>query len=227
MSPSFEPLTVTPVSFSLTDGTNIPAPPPEEAAPPPHQSTTASDEIPLTPGEGPSQHSNGTHHANGLQPGVLSPAHSPITERKRPSSVRKLLSLRSIRSEKDRHSQYGTPSSPLSTDGKLSTDSHSVLSRPGSPYTISTIMSSDSGKHSLGRKRSSAWFGGRRKSGFFPLNVGKLEEEGVLTEGGAVKPVRRGPPPPAIPEFREFRSLGEALDDGGSLGAEDMFKDIK
>jgi hypothetical protein len=79
-------------------------------------------------------------------------------------------------------------------------------------------MSSDSGRPSIGRKRSSAWFGSRRKSGFFPLKI---------DEGGAVQPpVSSGPPPPAIPEFREFRSLGEALD-GGDLGAEDMFKDIK
>jgi len=97
--------------------------------------------------------------------------------------------------------------------------SPALSSRPGSPYTISTIMSSDSSRPSLGRKRSSAWFGSRRKSGFFPLNVGRVDE------GGAVQPPR-GPPPPAIPEFREFRSLGEALD-GGDLGAEDMFKDIK
>jgi hypothetical protein len=86
-------------------------------------------------------------------------------------------------------------------------------------------MSSDSSKPSLGRKRSSAWFGSRRKSGFFPLNVGRVDED-VATEGGAVQPLTRGPPPPAIPEFREFKSLGEALD-GGDLGAEDMFKDIK
>lgn len=86
-------------------------------------------------------------------------------------------------------------------------------------------MSSDSSRPGTGRKRSSAWFGSRRKSGFFPINVGSLDEDHA--SGGAVQsPQRMGPPPPTIPEFRELKSLGEALE-GGELGAEDMFKDIK
>jgi len=36
----------------------------------------------------------------------------------------------------------------------------------------------------------------------------------------------KGPPPPTLPEFREFKSLDGTLD-SGSLDAEDLFKDIK
>ena len=51
-----------------------------------------------------------------------------------------------------------------------------------------------------------------------------LLEEGV--EGGAVQPppARKGPPPPTIPEFKEFGSINGAL---SGEGAEDLFKDIK
>lgn len=74
------------------------------------------------------------------------------------------------------------------------------------------------------KKRNSAWFGTtRRKSGFF---TGKIDEDAVSHEGGAVQPIMpRGPPPPTLPEFQQFGSLDGALD--SDMGADDIFKDIK
>lgn len=46
--------------------------------------------------------------------------------------------------------------------------------------------------------------------------------------GGAVQPAmptRKGPPPPKLPELREFGSLNGALNE--SLNADELFKDIK
>ncbi|TLD37484.1 hypothetical protein E2P81_ATG04296 [Venturia nashicola] len=244
--PDFKPLTINPVDFSLTEGTNIPAPPdspPQTPRPPtsdggpltshpttPNGSSRMPGAFPPSPASGPvsettlnsklpaspqTTYPNG--NGNGNSNGYLSPAISPIVEKKRPSSVRRLLSLRSIRGEKDKHVKYGTLNANGSSDFNPS-------ARPGSPYTI---MSNESAISSVStqRKRNSAWFGSssKRKSGFF---TGKIEEDALEHEGGAVQPpVRTGPPPPTLPEFQQFKSLDGALD--SNLGAEDMFKNIK
>jgi hypothetical protein len=147
------------------------------------------------------------------------PLSPQLVDKKRPSSVRRLLSLRSIRGEKDKHQQFGTLNG-LNGNGSSSFD---PSSRPGSPYTIMSNDTNLSGG-SLQKKRNSAWFGtARRKSGFFS---GKIDEGSAIHEGGAVQPVqRKGPPPPTLPEFQQFGSLDGALD--SAMGAEDMFKDIK
>lgn len=240
--PAFKPLTIIPVDFSLTEGTNIPAPPdspPHTPRPPtsdggpltshpttPNGSSKMPGAFPPSPVSGPVPDSTLTSKlptspqnryptANGN--GYLSPAISPIVEKKRPSSVRRLLSLRSIRGEKDKHFKYGTLNGNGSSNFDLST-------RPGSPHTVMSNESNLSGA-STQRKRNSAWFGSssRRKSGFL---TGKIEEDALEHQGGAVQPpVRQGPPPPTLPEFRQFRSLDGALD--SDLVAEDMFKNIK
>jgi hypothetical protein len=50
--------------------------------------------------------------------------------------------------------------------------------------------------------------------------IGKVDEQ---VEGKENLQRPKGPPPPTIPEFK---SLGSELD-GGSLDADDMFKNIK
>ncbi|KAF1815139.1 hypothetical protein P152DRAFT_471768 [Eremomyces bilateralis CBS 781.70] len=237
--PAFEPLTLTPVSFSLTAGTDIPAPletPPESPRPP-------------TPGRGPlsshpttpilKQFSNSDLNskltsdgeANGRAPAMSplslnSPA-EPFTKQpqsslttnissnhtgKRPSSVRKFLSLRSL------HPRASHPDS-------------ASAHRPSTPQSAASHTPSSPG---LSRKRSSAWFGGpgKRKSGMFLTGRPSESREGADAEGlnghaasgtDAVEEEQKGPPPPTIPEWE---SLSEGLD-GGDLGAEDMFKDIK
>ena len=215
---TFKPLTIEPIAFSLTDGTNIPPPPDSPPARPPTPSGGPLSSHPTTP------QNEGLKEDASMGPPpakkqAISPSQSGTSDEKRPSSVRKLLSLRSLR-DKNRDSHYGTLGSP---NGKLSTDSHSPshFSRPGSPYT--TMSNDTNGSNaSRARKRGSVWFGSKRKSGFFN---GRIDEN--FANGGAVQPPeRRGPPPPTLPEFQEFTSLNGALN-GGSLGADDLFKDIK
>ncbi|KAF2398305.1 hypothetical protein EJ06DRAFT_98792 [Trichodelitschia bisporula] len=212
---NFKPLTFTPVNFSLTAGTPIPAPP---DSPP-------DSPRPSTPVGGPlSSHPTTPNDVETKQPEVKP---KPVVPQKRPSSVRKLLSLRSIR---HRDGSNG-PLSPASITDKASTDSL----RPGSPYTTNTVFSgatsASSSRQSVllngsmspgGSRKRSGWFGSggsRRKSGFFPLG-GKVDEHGM-----AVNPVEeetvKGPPPPTLPEFREFASFEATLSSG------DIFKDIK
>jgi hypothetical protein len=230
--PTFKPLTITPVSFSLTEGTNIPAPldsPPHTPRPPtsdggpltshpttPNGSSKMPGAFPPSPASDPVSDTIGKLPTSPRNGHYLSPATSPTVEKKRPSSVRRLLSLRSIRGEKDRHQQFGT----LNGNGSSNFD---PSSRPGSPYTIMSNDTNFSGG-STQKKRNSAWFGStKRKSSFFS---GKIGEDSVIHEGGAVQPLaRRGPPPPSLPEFHQFGSLDGALD--SDMGAEDMFKDIK
>ncbi|KAF2712443.1 hypothetical protein K504DRAFT_401322 [Pleomassaria siparia CBS 279.74] len=212
----YQPLTLTPVNFSLTEGTSIPAPldsPPLDASP-----------RPPTPGKGPlsshptpvsgvfPQHRtpNSTESTadSVFQPSSsfdagnsLSPA-SP--NNKRPGSVRKFLGLRT-----------------LSSSDSLNSD------RPGSPATVDS-------KQSLSRKKSGSWFG-KRKSTFVTGSVGSVlegkENQTPKLNGHAIgspAPVqqeekKKGPPPPALPELKSFGVSEETT----SLGADDMFKNIK
>jgi hypothetical protein len=210
----YQPLTLMPINFSLTEGTSIPAPldsPPDTPRPP-------------TPGKGPlSSHPTPKsavfpHRENGETSPVddsaessfhktstndnastLSPA-SPSS--RRPSSVRKFLGFR-----------------PQSSHDSLRSDQL----RPGSPAT----MSSQPG---LTRKKSGSWFG-KRKSTFVIGSVPEGKENvgphsnGTATNATqfAAPPKRKGPPPPALPELKTFGVSEDTL----SLGAEDMFKNIK
>jgi hypothetical protein len=210
----YQPLTLTPINFSLTEGTSIPAPPdspPDTPRPP-------------TPGKGPlSSHPTPKsavfpHRENGESPpaddsaessfhktttndnaSTMSPA-SPSS--RRPSSVRKFLGFR-----------------PQSSHDSL----RSEKLRPGSPATIAS-------QPSLTRKKSNSWFG-KRKSTFGIASVPEgRENTGLQSNGTAPKPAplatppkKKGPPPPALPELKSFGVSDDAL----SLGADDMFKNIK
>jgi hypothetical protein len=211
------------------DGTDIPPPPP---SPLPQKVESkkingALSSHPTTPTHGDVEMKDANGHDASVMPPPakkqqISPASPTSTSGgKRPSSVRKLLSLKSLR-ERDRNSQAGSLASPL--HGKMSTSDWDSASRPGSPYGTTGSIMSDESRASLAKKRSSGWFGSRRRSGFFSGIV----DENTVPNGGAVQPVskQRGPPPPTIPEFKEFGSINGALS-GGSLEADDMFKDIK
>jgi hypothetical protein len=216
------------------DGTDIPPPPP---SPPPviKNNNGALSSHPTTPTNGDAEMKDANHNgASSTMPPPAKNLHiSPVsptstTGGKRPSSVRKLLSLRSLR-EKDRNVQQGAAGTALASPvhSKLSTSDWDTASRPGSPYGTTASIMSDGSRPSLAQKRSSGWFGSRRKSAFISGNI----DENSVPNGGAVQPVSpsskpRGPPPPTIPEFQEFGSINGALS-GGSLGADDLFKDIK
>lgn len=215
----YTPLTLSPINFSLTDGTSIPAPP---ASPP------STPRLP-TPSKGPlSSHPTPSAAAatmpgaypptpsgtNGLDPlatlpstssGPGSPMSQPLSptlSKQRPGSVRKFLGLRTL----------------SSSDSLRSIGSE----RPGSPDTRSSI--------SIGgaRKKSGGWFGRRRSAMFARPEMITVKEVAIV---GRVEPVkekkaqvvRKGPPPPALPELKSLGVGEEAV----SLGAEEMFKDIK
>lgn len=63
--------------------------------------------------------------------------------------------------------------------------------------------------------------------------IGRVDE-GVMMDGPASptatlehqKPVAKGPPPPTLPEFRQFRSLNGELEAVHEMSAEDLFRDI-
>ncbi|KAH9877613.1 hypothetical protein IAQ61_002981 [Plenodomus lingam] len=217
---SYKPLTLTPINFSLTEGTQIPAPldsPPETPRPPtPGKGPLSSHPTPKSPAFPPtddsplgkdSEDSTADTHLHQSRTSdaasVLSPA-SPSN--KRPASVRKFLGLRT-----------------LSSSDSLKSD------RPGSPATI------NSQTPSLSRRKSGSWFG--KKKSFAagsvpegngtsaPYSNGRTVSQPVAVPASAPAqpPAQpRGPPPPALPELK---SLGVS-EDTFSLGADDMFKNI-
>ncbi|KAF2661234.1 hypothetical protein K491DRAFT_687716 [Lophiostoma macrostomum CBS 122681] len=210
----YQPLTLTPINFSLTEGTSIPAPPdspPDTPRPPtPGKGPLTSHPTPTnsffpqnretpppkesTDSAGESQlHETTTNDGNSS---TVSPA-SPSS--KRPSSVRKFLGLR-----------------PLSSSDSLKSD------RPGSPATVDS-------KPSLTRKKSGSWFG-KRKSSFIsgPIPEGKENQtphaNGTQTYAKpASPPPRKGPPPPSLPSLDSFG----VREDTADFGADDLFKNIK
>jgi hypothetical protein len=199
----YQPLTLAPINFSLTEGTSIPAPPesPPETPRPPTPGRGPLDSHPRAEGETPppKDSSDSQLHKTTSSGGgsvTLSPT-SPTS--KRPASVRKFLGLRSLSSSDSLRSE-----------------------RPGSPATIDS-------KPSLSRKKSSGWFG-RRKSSY---GIGSVPEgnkvnhtnqgSGVSAQKEKTPPQKKGPPPPALPDLSSFG----VSEDTTSLGADDLFKDIK
>ncbi|KZM27153.1 uncharacterized protein EKO05_0004655 [Ascochyta rabiei] len=234
MPSRFKPLTLSPINFSLTEGTSIPAPldsPPETPRPP-------------TPGQGPlSSHPTPKSHifpqhrvgsSNGKSPedsaapeppvtrdrsieaadGGLSPT-SPESQQRRPSSVRQFLGLRTLSSR----------------------DSLQQDERPGSPATISS-------QPSLTRKKSSSWFGSKRKSSYFgsvpegrestaTVPLSRTATNGTMpmrtpapvskVPTAQTPPKKQEPPPPALPQLNSFGVNEKTL----SFDADDMFKNIR
>ncbi|KAF2745178.1 hypothetical protein M011DRAFT_469883 [Sporormia fimetaria CBS 119925] len=201
----YQPLTLTPINFSLTEGTSIPAPPespPETPRPP-------------TPGKGPldSHPTPGSRHGTPDRSPTQQLHKTPSTEEhngnlsptspngKRPGSVRKFLGLR-----------------PLSSSDSLRSD------RPGSPNTVDK-------QPGLARKKSTSWFN-RRKSSFGMGPVLENNQAQASSSNGVRStervtpqktPEKKGPPPPTLPSLSVFGVTEETT----SLGADDMFKNIK
>ena len=213
----YTPLTLSPINFSLTDGTSIPAPP---ASPPltprlptPNKGPLSSHPTPSAAATMPGAYPPTPSATNGLDPlstlpstssGPGSPTSQPLSptlSKQRPGSVRKFLGLRTLSS-----------SDSLRSVG---------AERPGSPDTRSSISGG-------ARKKSGGWFGRRRSAMFARPEMITVKEVAVV---GRVEPVkekkaqvvRKGPPPPALPELKSLGVGEEAV----SLGAEEMFKDIK
>jgi hypothetical protein len=213
----YKPLQFTPINFSLTEGTQIPAPldtPPETPRPPtPGKGPLSSHPTPKStvfPHHDPaSTDYEGSAAEDGLHQTRTSDAMSSLSPvsptQKRPSSVRKFLGLRTLSSSDSLQSE-----------------------RPGSPATVSSQAPS------LTRRKSGSWFG--KKKNFTAGAVGSVPE-GVENARpppsnrtvsqpalAAVQPPKRSePPPPALPELKTFGVHEGTL----NFGADDMFKNIK
>lgn len=232
----YKPLTLTPVNFSLTEGTSIPAPldspPATPRVPAAGQGPLSSHPTPKSPvfphqktgDSDPPESAQPEHPEQPEQPaaeppiGSLSPTNSA---QRRPSSVRKFLGLRT-----------------LSSEDSLRDD------RPSSPaLTVSS-------QKTLTRKKSTSWFGRRKSSFIGSVPEGKENKDSPVPaarlNGAAISrpvsmmpsqlppqapqppqtpqsPKPKGPPPPALPELKSFGLSDDSL----SFGGDDLFKDIK
>jgi hypothetical protein len=192
---------LTPVNYSLTDGTDIPPPPDspvEEKPPPPALNLESDNSAQATNGQSLApNNANGVYEGRGRTTSHDQPPMSPASS-KRASSIRRFLSRKSL------HSSYSN-----GIDHSGSREDVTMMDRPESS------LSFVDGKPGLRTKRSGSWFrrlgsGGQRSS--------------VVYEEKKIVPM--GPPPPKLPELNQLKAKIPE-DDEGSLGAEDIFKNIK
>ncbi|TVY33590.1 hypothetical protein LSUB1_G006105 [Lachnellula subtilissima] len=208
---------LTPVSFSLTDGTNIPPPPdsPIEEKPPPPVPTKQTAPEPQTQTQ--TQAQNGANgggdyvgrgRTNGNTNSSDVPPLSPASAR-RPSSIRKFLSRKSL------NAHY--------TNGNASRDDLTSMGRPDSPASFMTnVTASGSGKKGSWFKR----LGGSGGGGGGGNRTSVVYETPPRVESVVPEKKKMGPPPPKLPELSKLKAKIPE-DDEGSLGADEMFKNIK
>jgi hypothetical protein len=200
----FELPVLAPLNYSLTDGTNIPPPPDspiEEKTPvsdPKVEAQDVSTVVDGLPSNGNGIHNNTTIVTADGYSGRGRTTNGPTS----PSSISRPSSIRRFLSRKSLHSNYKNGTNGNISEENLSPDGF----RPDSPSGFSTATA---------KKRSSSWF--RRFTG--GLESSNKRTSIVYEE----KP--HGPPPPKLPELNQLKA--KVVDDEGSLGAEDMFKNIK
>jgi hypothetical protein len=203
MPVDFKPLTLTPINFSLTAGTSIPAPPDSPPRTPNNpQSSILGD-------NGASKSKLRLDSSQGSADSKLAPPLSPMSATSQDSQskngrfkgVRKFLSIRS-------HQNKLQKSPPKGSELK-------DVSRPTSPLsaidTASVNGDASPNNNTLKHKRSNGWFNtasGRRKSGM--VVIGRLDER--------ITPDKNAPPPPSIPELNTFGTE--------AIGGEELFKNI-
>ncbi|KAK2624849.1 hypothetical protein QTJ16_006042 [Diplocarpon rosae] len=206
LSGRFEIPQITPINYSLTDGTGIPPPPDspveERLHVPAAAPASAMGDISCA-----ARHSQSATVTDGYESRehtsfVDTPPMSPSSTRQ--GSVRRFLSRKSL------NTNY--------TDG---TTSHEDLARIDRPESA---MSFASQRPSLAKKKSRNWFKrlGSSNSSKRTSVIYEDRKQQPLPQQAAPVPVKKGPPPPKLPELKQF-----AKGEGGSLGAEDMFKNIK
>lgn len=81
-----------------------------------------------------------------------------------------------------------------------------------------SVMTTD--RPGLKPKRSSSWF---KRFSNAPIQAQVPQQQQQSMDR---KPIPKGPPPPRLPELNQLKSQIPE-DDEGSLGAEDMFKNIR
>ncbi|KAH7088549.1 hypothetical protein FB567DRAFT_341638 [Paraphoma chrysanthemicola] len=202
----YKPLTLTPINLSLTEGTPIPAPldsPPHTPRPPtPGKGPLSSHPTPKSPVFPHNESTNGKFHdgEDQLHPSRTSDAASSTLSPTSPH--RRPSSVRKFLGLRT-----------LSSSDSLKSD------RPGSPATI------NSQTPTLTRRKSSSWFGKKKNIGTVPegTEIVRPSSSARTVSQPAQPPKKKGPPPPALPELKSFGVSEDSL----SLGADDMFKNIK
>ncbi len=197
---------------SLTAGTDIPPPPdspiqekPVELAskPEPELISAIADGAPISPVNGHTNGANGASEYTGRgRTNETSVPTSPVSMT-RPSSIRRFLSRKSL------YSNYSNGTNGNHSQDNLSPDGM----RPETPSTFSTFSKPNA------KRRSSSWF--RRF-------VGGAETETKRTSivyEEKEKEAPKGPPAPTLPELNQLKAKVIA-DDAGSLGGDDIFKNI-
>lgn len=194
-------------SGSLTDGTDIPPPPDspiEEKPPPAALKRGLPDDPAISATNGAVNGSaNGNVNGNGVHRHGGSKASTdtrpPIPSTIRPSSIRRFLSRKSL------NTNY---------ESGANSNSNEDLASIGRPESA---MSYASGRH-VDKKSRLSWF--RR----FSSDVGSRTS--VIYEEKRASIMPMGPPPPKLPELSKLRAKIPE-DDEGSLGGEELFKNIK
>ncbi|KAF8859838.1 hypothetical protein BDZ45DRAFT_741931 [Acephala macrosclerotiorum] len=210
----FELPQLTPVNFSLTDGTNIPPPPdsPVEEKPPPIAQPEVSNGAPSANGQpAPATNANGVYDGRGRTNATIVWTEQPTSpvSSKRPSSIRRFLSRKSL------NTNYTD-----GTNGNISNEDVTMVDRPES------AMSFASQQPSLKTKKSGNWFRRFSSNGSPPDNRMSSNRASIIYEEKQNAPRSMGPPPPKLPELSKLRAKIPENDDG-SLGVDDMFKNIK
>lgn len=210
----FELPQLTPVNFSLTDGTNIPPPPdsPVEEKPPPVAQPEASTGAPAsndqsTTATNANEVYDGRGRTNATSVSTEQPT-SPVSS-KRPSSIRRFLSRKSL------NTNYTN-----GTNSNISNEDVTMVDRPES------AMSFASQRPSVTTKKSGSWFKRFSTSGSPPGKGVSPKRTSIIYEEKQNAPRSMGPPPPKLPELSKLKAKIPDNDDG-SLGTEDMFKNIK
>jgi hypothetical protein len=201
MAIDFKPLVLTPIDFSLTDGTDIPAPVLPDSPPmtPVDQKDKKIDELDLNKKD--TDEAKDRVGALPTPTSPLSPRMSAQNSTDRPiTGIRRFLSLRSLRSTNRLQKQ-----NHVLSDKGSSNYSYKV-SRPGTSLSVDSVqVSTDSPLvQSLKHKRSAGWFGSSRRRGSIPLEPTTPKKDA-------------GPPAPTIPEVKVMEP---------EMGADDLFKDI-
>ena len=228
--------TLTPINVSLTAGTSIPSPPPTLESPTPrsHAPGGPLSSHPTTPLDSEFDHKavnmlRTPAPTIALTPPGSNPLFSPnatitstVTSRgsvSRRRSVRKFLGMRSVNA-----ASAGTPGrrqwSATAMSGDVAMTESEGEDGEGRPMSTGVASSK---RPNLARQKSLTWF--KRRSSMFFLG-GKDSQDGawgvavVTTAPAEGKENEDDATRPVLPELREGL-------DGGMLGAEDLFRDIK
>ncbi|KHJ35770.1 hypothetical protein EV44_g1791 [Erysiphe necator] len=200
MSTCFQLPQITPINISLTEGTDIPPPPESPNRERPSlddfQWTAADEENPPSLVEPTTNSSSGQDvDEEATYKPLTPPNHTP---KKRPSSIRKFLSRRSL------HVNY-------------TNENNYVSSQPRPESSMSYASASTC--FSNGKKRNFSWMGRFSGAGdvFLKKRTSIVIEEKI--------PLEPPPPPPMLPQLSQFKATISEFDVG--LGGEDLFKNIK